>query len=328
MKKSFLGILFVLFAVFFWGISFVSTKIVLTGIPPVSIAFFRQFIALVPLIALMLLRKESFHLSRGDLKLFFIAALFGIVLYFVFENNGLTLTSASNASMLVAAIPIFTLIIEGISNHKRMSVASLGCILASFLGVFCIIFEKGVIDLNSKVFIGNLLVFGAMASWIIYTFLSKNLGKRYSSLKLTTIQSFLSIPLFTPFIIAEIPTWHVPSMAVIGNLVFLGVFCSGIAYVFFLYSLQTMGPVLPSAFLNLIPVVTIITGMIVLSEKLSLIQIAGAVLIVGSLTLLSLMKLRERNSLLKSAIESHMPLSKDIPLEVTEFSPSENEHLR
>lgn len=318
MKKGFWGILFLLFAVFFWGISFVSTKIVLTGIAPVSIALFRQFIALVPLIAFMLIRKESFRLKKGDTKLFFAAAFFGIVLYFVCENNGLTLTSASNASMLVAAIPVFTLIIESITSRKRMSIASLGCILTSLLGVYCVIFENGVIDFSSKAFIGNLLVFGAMASWIIYTFMSKGLGGRYSSLKLTTVQSFFSIPLFMPFLISEIPTWHVPSIAVIGNLVFLGVFCSAVAYVFFLYSLHVLGPVLPSAFLNLIPVVTIITGMIVLSEKLSLLQISGSALIIGSLALLSLMKLRERKSVLKSAIESHMPLSGDIPLEEDE----------
>lgn len=297
MRKGFLGIVFALFAVLFWGISFVSTKVVLTEIHPVSIAFFRQFIALVPLVILMIIKKESFKLSRGDLKRFCFAALFGIVLYFVFENTGLTLTSASNASMLVAAIPIFILITESMTARRRISLSSLLCIIASFVGVYCVIFEDGKIDFLSKSFLGNLFVLGAMASWIVYTFLSKKLGEHYSSLKLTTIQSFISIPIFVPFLISEIPTWSLPSTLILSNLVFLGVFCSAFAYVFFLYSLQTLGPVLPSAFLNLIPVVTILTGTFVLSEKLSLLQIVGACLIIGSLTFLSLMKLRERNKL-------------------------------
>lgn len=299
-------------AVLFWGISFVSTKIVLTGIAPVSIALFRQFIALVPLVVLMFIRKESFRPARGDWLMFAVASLFGIVLYFICENNGLTMTTASSASMLVAAIPIFILVMESLINKKRLGISSLACIIASFLGVYFIIFEKGSVDLSGKTFLGNLLVLGAMASWIIYTFLGKNLGERYSSLKMTTVQSFLSIPLFLPFTISEMPAWHVPSFDVIANLVFLGVFCSGFAYVFYLYGIQALGPVLPSAFLNLIPVVTIITGMIVLSETLTLIQAIGAFLIVGSLTLLSLMKLREKSRHSKGALEPKIPESGEI----------------
>ena len=48
MKNRFLGLLLMFLAIFVWGISFVSTKIVLTELPPVSIAFFRQFVAIVP----------------------------------------------------------------------------------------------------------------------------------------------------------------------------------------------------------------------------------------------------------------------------------------
>lgn len=297
MKKGFLGILLLLFAIFFWGISFVSTKIVLTELPPVSIAFFRQFIAIIPLFALMRFRGETLRLSKGDLKLYVLASFFGIVLYFVFENTGLTMTTASNASMLVAAIPVFALITESIASRKPISMASLGCILASLLGVYCIISESGSIELSSGTFLGNLLILGAMASWIIYTFISKGLGERYSSLKLTTVQTLLSIPLFIPFILPEVAAWRIPSLKAILNLLFLGVFCSAMAYVFFLYSLQNLGPVVPSAFLNLIPVVTIIAGVIVLSEEPTWLQLAGAALIVGGLTLLSLLKLKERSDL-------------------------------
>lgn len=294
MKKGVLGLLFMFAAVFVWGISFVSTKIILAELPPVSIAFFRQFVALVPLLIGMGIKKETFRLEKGDWKLFVFATLFGIVLYFVCENTGLTMTTASNASMLVAAIPVFALIIESLAAHKRISPASLGCILASLAGVYCIISENGSLDLSGRTFLGNLLILGAMASWIIYTFISKGLGERYSSLKLTTVQTLLSIPLFMPFAASEIPAWRVPSLTPFLHLLFLGIFCSALAYVFFLYSIQALGPVLPSASLNLIPVVTIITGRIVLSEELTWLQAAGAVLIVGGLTLLSLMQLRER----------------------------------
>lgn len=292
MNKNLLGLAAVILSVIAWGISFVSTKIVLVEISPVSIAFFRQFIALVPLVILMGLRKESFRLKKGEIWAFLFATFFGIVLYFVFENHGLAYTSASNASMLVAAIPVFALITESITKKTRLDLASFLCIVASILGVYFVISENGVIDFSSKTFLGNALILGAMASWIVYTFISKKLGESYSSLKMTSIQTFLSIPLFIPFVFSEISTWHVPSSNGIYNLIFLGIFCSAMAYVCFLFGIQTLGPVLPSAFLNLIPVVTIIAGIFLLAEKLSVYQIAGAALIVGSLSYLSFIRIR------------------------------------
>lgn len=293
MRNRILGFIMLFLAIFVWGISFVSTKVVLTELPPVSIAFFRQFVALVPLFFMMRVRKETVRPGKGELKLFALASFFGIVLYFVFENTGLTMTTASNASMLVAAIPIFVLIAESVTTKRPVSGASLACTLASLAGVYCIISENGAIDFSGETFLGNLLILGAMASWIAYTFISKGLSERYSSLKLTTVQTLLSIPLFIPFTVSEIPDWRVPTPIAFLHLLFLGVFCSALAYMFFLHSIQTLGPVLPSAALNLIPVITIITGRIVLSEKLTLVQAAGAVLIVGSLTLLSLAQLKE-----------------------------------
>jgi len=292
MKKRIVGLILLFLAIFVWGISFVSTKVVLLELPPVSIAFFRQFVALVPLLAMMLARKEGLKPGKGDLKLFALASFFGIVLYFVCENTGLTMTTASNASMLVAAIPVFVLVAESIMTRKPISKASLGCILASLAGVYCIISENGAIDFSGRSFLGNLLILGAMVSWIVYTFISKGLGERYSSLKLTTVQTILSIPLFLPFTLPEVKEWQVPSARAFLHLLFLGIFCSALAYVFFLYSIRTLGPVLPSAALNLIPVITIITGRIVLSEELTWLQALGAVLIVGGLTILSLMQLK------------------------------------
>lgn len=283
-----LPVLTVLFAVLVWGISFVSTKVVLADLPPVSIAFFRQLIAIVPLLMILRMNGETLSLQKGELRLFFVAAFFGLVLYFVFENSGLQYTTASNASMLVAAIPIFTLTIESIRHKQKLALFTLAMILVSIGGVYLILFEDGLPDFSSDTFLGNLLVFGAMMSWIAYTYVSKRLSTRYNSLKITTIQTFCSIPLFVPFLLHEVPAWRMPSSLSLLNLAFLGILCSAAAYVAFLYGLQKLGPVIPSAFLNLMPVVTIVTGMVLLAEIPTLTQIIGATLIIGSLTALTI----------------------------------------
>jgi drug/metabolite transporter (DMT)-like permease len=190
--------------------------------------------------------------------------------------------------MLVAAIPIFTLTIESIRHKQKLALLTLAMILVSIGGVYLFLFVDGLPDFSSDTFLGNLLVFGAMMSWIAYTYVSKRLSTRYNSLKITTIQTFCSIPLFVPFLLHEVPAWRMPSSLSLLNLAFLGILCSAAAYVAFLYGLQKLGPVIPSAFLNLMPVVTIVTGMVLLAEIPTLTQIIGATLIIGSLTALTI----------------------------------------
>lgn len=282
-----------LFSIVVWGISFINTKVLLQEMSPVTIALFRQLPALVTLLVLMRVNGESFRLSRRDWMLFPVATLFGIVLYMVFENSGLQYTSASTASMLVAAIPVLVLLIESFTDRRPLKAQSLGFILASVVGVYFVLFETGVPDLSTSSFKGNLYVFLAMLSWIVYTFLNKRLGARHSSLKMTTMQTLFAVPMFFAFAVPAIPGWRIPSGGAMLHLLFLGIFCSALAYMFYFIAIQKMGPVIPSAFLNLLPLVTILTSGFVLHERLTALQWFGAALIIASLMALSFSRSRE-----------------------------------
>ena len=60
-------------------------------------------------------------ISLKDLRTIIITGMFGIVLYFLFENNALQYTTASNASMLVAAMLLFAIVIEALFFRQRIS---------------------------------------------------------------------------------------------------------------------------------------------------------------------------------------------------------------
>lgn len=282
-KNSVLNIIWVLLPVLFWGISFISTKVALREIPPVSIAFFRQLIALAPLIAWGLATKASFRIKPLDLLLLAGSCFFGIVLYFVFENNGLKYTTASSASMIVAAVPVFTLITETLFFKLKATLRMFICIAVSIAGVYLVISVNGKLDFSSGTFLGNMLMMGAMASWVIYTIMSRKLGNTYSSFVITMYQTALSVLLFVPFIIPEMDQWKPVSTVALLNLVYLGVFCSAISYFSFLYAIKKLGSTVSSAFLNLIPVVSVAAGYFVLDERLFLIQYLGMIMIILSL---------------------------------------------
>lgn len=286
-SRRFTSYVLVLLPVIFWGISFISTKVVLREIPPVSIAFFRQFIALAPLLIWVLATRTSLRIKPRDLLLLAGSCFFGIVLYFVFENNGLRLTAASSASMIVAAVPVFTLITEALFFKMKINLKIILCIIVSIIGVYLVISVNGKLDFSSAAFLGNVLILGAMISWVIYTLLSRKLGDSYASLVITIYQTAISSLLFIPFVIPEIKSWRPVTLIPLLNLIYLGVFCSAISYFSFLYAIKRLGPTISSAFLNLIPVVSVITGFLVLDERLSAIQYIGMVLILLSLFKLS-----------------------------------------
>lgn len=276
----------ILLAVLFWGFSFISTKIVLDQIPPVSIAFFRQFIAAATLIPILVYTRSIPAISLRDLGIITASSFFGIVMYSIFENNGLMLTTASNASMIVSALPIFTMFAETLIFKMRITWKMIGCLAVSFIGVALLVTVNGRIDLLSGQLLGNLMVMGAMACWVVYNILILGLGGSHSSIATIAYQSLISIPLLVPFVIPEAGRWPPISGITSGtviNMAFLGVFCSGVAYLCYIRAVRKIGATVASAFLNLIPVVTVICGYILLGEMLTLVQVAGMVLVMAAL---------------------------------------------
>jgi len=270
----------------FWGYSFVSTKIILTELPPVTIAFFRQIIASSVLIIFLSIKKLFVKMPFKDVLLLAASSLFGIVFYFLFENIGLKYTTASNGSIIVAAVPIFTLVTESLFYKFKITIRVVSCVIVSIIGVFLVIFEQGSLDFSSGTTKGNLLMIGAMISWVIYTIICKSLNGKYKGIVITTYQMIAASIIFIPFIIPEIDQWHGISTYSLINLLYLAFFCSALAYFLYNFAVKSLGATVTSMFLNLIPIVSIIGGVLVLKETISLLQIGGMLLIMLSLFLI------------------------------------------
>ena len=214
------------------------------------------------------------------------SSFFGIVLYFLFENTGLKYTTASNASIIIAAVPIFTLVTESLFYKFKVTKRLIGCVLVSIIGVFVVIFEQGTLDFSSGSIKGNLLMIGAVISWVIYTIICKSLNGKYKGIVITAYQMIAASIIFIPFIIPEIDQWHGISTYSLINLLYLAFFCSALAYFLYNFAVKSLGATVTSMFLNLIPIVSIIGGVLVLKETISLLQIGGMLLIMLSLFLI------------------------------------------
>jgi drug/metabolite transporter (DMT)-like permease len=285
-KEYYLALGCILLTVLVWGFSYISAKIVLEQIPPISIAFWRQIVAMAILIPWVIFSKSISRLSLKNIGIIAALSFFGIVAYFILENHGLQLTTASNASMIVSALPILTMVSEALFFKLKINWKMALCLILSILGVYLVVTVNGKLDLSSTRFLGNLLVMGSMICWVVYTILNKGLSGEYSSITITAYQSFFSIFWFMPLIRLEASRWPeltALSLNTLVNLLFLGIFCSALAYICYLYAVKRLGATLTAAFLNLIPVVTIISGFLVLHERLFPTQLTGIALIMFSL---------------------------------------------
>lgn len=278
MKK---GTISILICMFIWGLSFINIKVAIEFVGPMTLGFIRFAIASTLLFVIVKLGKYDYKIERKDIKHMISTAIFGITLYFFFENNGIKYTNASIASLIIAGIPIFTLIGDRLVYKTKMNTLSITAVIINLLGVFLIV-GRNVRNIFNASGSGYLYMLGAVLSWVAYSLLSKKLYTKYSSLIITLYQSIFGTIMFLPFIFFEENHFDIITGEAIINILILAVFASAIAMILYTKSMEQLGAFVSSLYLNLIPIVTIAFGFLLLGEKLSLMEFAGGGLILVS----------------------------------------------
>jgi drug/metabolite transporter (DMT)-like permease len=266
-----------------WGISFVATSVVVQFIPPIIAGFIRFVIASIFLIILVrkkvkYSKKEFFHLLM--------TGFFGITAYFIFENTALMYTTPSNSSLIISSTPIFFLLVSDIINRKLSNkIRYLGTLIA-FTGVTLLVLNgKYILDLNP---IGDLLMIIPVLSWIIYTIYLEKLHHNHSNLIITRDMTIYGAIFFTPFAFFEFTkmntdiifeSWVQPG--VIFSLLFLGILCSAVGYIFWNYSVKMAGSKTTMNGIYFIPVVTLIADSLILKNIPNAFTLIGAILIIS-----------------------------------------------
>lgn len=270
------------FVMIIWGLSFLSIKVTVDVIGPMSLALSRFVIASLLLWAMLKYKEPGTELKKQDIPLMALSGIVGITIYFFFENNGVNLTTASSASIIIATIPMFTALADYIFCGNKISLPQILGIILSFTGVYLIVGESGELTLASKNFTGNLFMLGAAFSWVVYNLTTRPLGQRYSRLAITTYQTLFGTAAIIPFVFFENPDLGLLNGVVVANIFFLGVFCSAAGYLFYVYSIGKLGVSITSLFINLIPIITVIASYFILDEKITSTQMLGGGIIVAA----------------------------------------------
>ncbi len=276
-------------AMFFYGLSFVSTKIVLTSLGPITILWVRLLLSagfLILLDSVIPDRRDvrSRWPHRADLGSLLLVTLFQPLLYFVAETTGLQYVSASIASIIVATIPVFTPVFALPFLGERIRPLTVVGLLLSLAGVAAIVLER---QIEAQFTPGGLaLVFTAVLAAVGYTIAVKRVAGRYRPLTIVKLQSLFGLPVLLILgLTIEGVAASLPPPPAMAHLLYLGIFPSSLAFVFLSTGIRKLGANRTNVFVNLVPVFTAVVAWVVLGELFTVQKIVGmAVVILGVLT--------------------------------------------
>jgi drug/metabolite transporter (DMT)-like permease len=267
-----------------WGLSFLSTKVALSALPPMTIAVARFLVAVLVLLPISLAAREDLRLSFRDIPRMAASGLAGVTLYFLCENNGIAKLTASESSLVIATIPVLTMLVDRALFKTRLAARSyIGAVL-SFLGVAFIVAPSLGGGASSPV--GFVYMGGAAICWVAYALLTRPLSQKYGRLNITFWQSLFGLVGCLPFAFAESPALGASlSLAVVLNLLYLGLFCSAAGYLLYIAAMESLGAGRTSVFLNLVPVVSVAGAYLLLGERLGSLTLAGGVVAIAGVYL-------------------------------------------
>ena len=273
------SILSVLGALILWGSSFVAIKFAYTTYPPLTLAVVRFIVATVILGGLTLLPKNRVKLQKKDIFTVAICGLTGIMLYAVLQNIAMQWTSASSATLIIASYPIITLLMESAIYKKKLSGIKIIAILIAIVGVVILSYVESEARVEGELF-GIILFIIAGIGWAVYNFMMKRVVNHYPPITLQFYTTLFGTIFLLPLALFERAQWQQPTLLSFSMMMFLGVFCSVVAYLLYNRGLTTMAPSTVTSMLTLMPIIGVFFSWLLLGEQVTLRKIIGGAIVI------------------------------------------------
>ena len=287
--SPFLPAIGLVLAMIIWASSFIAMKVAVMAFDPMLAIFARMTIAAL-CFACLAPRFRGMAYRKGDWRYMAFMALCEPCLYFVCEGYALRLTSASQAGMISATLPVMVAVGAWFTLRERQGPRMwLGLALA-VAGVAWLSLSGEATEAAPNPVVGNLLEFLAMIAATGYMLTLKKLTARYSPLFLTAVQAvggtifflpalFLPLTGLTPGMPQSLPLGPALAVLYLGTVVTLG------AYGLYNYGVSRLEAGKAAAYINLIPMLAVFMGWLFLDEALTPSQYAASALVLTGVLL-------------------------------------------
>ena len=280
--KNYIYHLIAILTVGIWGLTFISTKVLIEhGLSPQEIFLLRFLMAYLG-IWFISPRKLFADNWKDELWLLW-GGVTGGSFYFFTENTALEITLATNVAFIVCTAPLLTTILSLLIYKKEKATAGLvGGSLLALVGVALVVYNGYFILKISP--LGDFLTLLAAFSWAFYSLIMKKMSGRYRTTFITRKIFFYGILTILPAFILHPWQFSLSGLwltAVWMILLFLGVLASLVCFVVWNIILKQLGTVRASNYIYLNPLFTLIGSAVLLDEQFTVMSLMGAMLILG-----------------------------------------------
>jgi len=281
--------LLLILAVLFWSGNFIVGRGIHNEIPPMTLAFWRWAIALLivlPFALRPILRQKD--LIWRNLKILTLLAILSVANFSMFIYMALKSSTVTNAVLINSMTPIFIVIVSYMGFKERITLRQAVGIAISLTGLIFILTEGNLSKLISVRFgKGDMWTISAGISWALYSALLRKCPVEFDSLSFLATLIIIGTLFISPFYIWEMSTGKTIniSQTSIGSIVYVALFASILAYIFWNKAIHIIGANKTGIFIHLMPVFSIILAIIFLDEKLRGYHIKGTILIFSGILL-------------------------------------------
>ena len=270
-------------AVIAWGGSFVATKIAVQEIPPALVVWLRFAIGVLILGFAVIVRRQFIPPHRKDLLYFALLGFLGITFHQWLQSTGLLTAQATTTAWIVATTPVFMALLGWAILREKMlnwqwwgiGLAALGVLLVVSQGDLTAMFQG---NFGSP---GDFLILISSANWAVFSALSRRGLRKYPATLMIFYVMTIGWLMSTVLVLIGPGLAPVSQLSQAGWLAvgFLGVFCSGLAYIFWYDGLKILPVGQAGAFIYLEPFVTVIVAALLLQEPFGWSSMVGGGLI-------------------------------------------------
>lgn len=262
-----------------WGASFVAIKVALRTLSPLPLVWLRFGMGVGILAIFTVLRKEKDPLSVREWALVVLLGFLGVPFHHLIQSTGLKTAQAAASAWIISSMPVFIALLGCLFLHETMTRRRWCGLGMAAIGVLLVV-TRG--DPKRLLFsdpgsVGDLLVLLSALNWAAFSVVSRGFLKRHKAapmmFKVTTVGWLMTTALFLakgtwePIFRLDLSGW--------GAVVFLGLFCSGLAYVFWYDALKTLPASQAGVLMYLNPASATVVAVFGLGEALTAPVAAG-----------------------------------------------------
>jgi drug/metabolite transporter (DMT)-like permease len=292
MRRDFTANAGAFIAAILFGASVVAVRVAVRDIPPLTLAILRFGQGSFLLLFLLLIwARDLLRIRVSDVPYLLLLGVIFFTIFPVTFNISLRLTEASHGALMLATMPLWSVLLARAAKKERLSTRQICGVLLTFAGVGMVLAERGLTFAGTSLSLaGDALMLVTALCGALYGVLAKRLLIRYNAMTVTAYAMIFGTLLLVPAVFFEDASSAMARMRTdtVMLVLFLGIFGGAIGYFLWTFALTRLSPTQVAVYVNLNPMIATLLGVTLLGENLTGVFIAGLVAVLGGVLLVNL----------------------------------------